>query len=475
MRGTQPVAGSDAACPGMMALSAGFPSSSSPACGVHGTSSSPGPSVDDSAASCHGLFSSPQDKPVLAPPLFIFQRMTTPAKRRSEEEGSGAGVNKRVRSLTYPSLLSRSRKGPYDGVRRVRSSSLSFPPSLPVSRSNVFMPSDLRNPNKAAANTVSPQAKVKRMLLQPALLVTPGQWSVRDVPHLRQGRVNTNEDISTVTIDFPSSTEQRTLPQASRSLLERESAIAGRFQFVFGENMSERVLSPQKSQSGEDMSDSDCSSDSDSSSSEDTDKMTVRSSLWESAAAYTATCKRRCLLKRVRVVTGEENESNVVQLTCKLFVLERGTHSWSERGRGVLRLNDLETGTEGCLQSRMVMRHQGSLKVILNTKLYPHTHVRRPARRNLQVTATDLETHTVRVFLVQASARDIARLYVAIHHRLVALRCLNTETQVFRDREGHCSSEEEEEEEKTREEPGFYTHTMSSDCSWRSSHSRFCS
>lgn len=105
------------------------------------------------------------------------------------------------------------------------------------------------------------------------------------------------------------------------------------------------------------------------------------------------------------------------------------------------------------------MRHQGSLKLILNTKLYPHTHLRRPARRNLQVTATDLETHSVRVFLVQASARDIARLYVAIHHRLVALRC---GTAMFRDRDGHCSSEEDnEEEEKTNEEAVLITHTRS--------------
>lgn len=106
------------------------------------------------------------------------------------------------------------------------------------------------------------------------------------------------------------------------------------------------------------------------------------------------------------------------------------------------------------------MRHQGSLKLILNTKLYPHTHLRRPARRNLQVTATDLETHSVRVFLVQASARDIARLYMAIHHRLVALRC---STAIFRDREGHFSSEEDNnnEEEKTNEEAVLITNTRS--------------
>uniref|UniRef100_A0A4W5Q0G9 RanBD1 domain-containing protein n=1 Tax=Hucho hucho TaxID=62062 RepID=A0A4W5Q0G9_9TELE len=98
------------------------------------------------------------------------------------------------------------------------------------------------------------------------------------------------------------------------------------------------------------------------------------------------------------------------------------------------------------------MRHQGSLKVVLNTKLWPHTHLRRPARRNLQVTATDVETQAVRVFLIQASASDVARLYVAIHHRLVALRTSAAGREAGaaggRTREGHCNSENEEEEEQ---------------------------
>ena len=105
-----------------------------------------------------------------------------------------------------------------------------------------------------------------------------------------------------------------------------------------------------------------------------------------------------------------------------------------------------------------VMRHQGSLKVILNTKLWPHTHLRRPGRRNLQVTATDVDSQAMRVFLVQASARDVARLYVAIHHRLVALRggtgsgLEGAPGEGALPREGHCYSENEEEEDEDEEE-----------------------
>ncbi|XP_030624243.1 ran-binding protein 3-like isoform X1 [Chanos chanos] len=499
MRGNQLSPASDAAsCPRMMSLSSDFRSDAlgpaSTTSDVRGTTTLSAPSHGQlSTTDCSTPVSCAQssvyplarDRPVLAPPVFIFQKVPTPVKRRAEsEDGSvvGTGVSKRIRSLTYPSLCNRARIGPSDNGRRARSASLSFPPPLPVSRSNVFMPSNMCNLNKVSPGPVLPRVKVRRTLLRPALLVAPQPWKSQVLPHLTEVSLEAAEDLSRVTIDPPSSTcalNQRAWPQENRNFSATDTSASEGVQFVFGENMSERVLSPTKTPYSEEMTDSDCSSsDSESSSSDLTHKLAVRRTLWESAAAYTASCGRRCLLKQVQVFTGEEKESNVVQLTCKLFVLEKGTQSWSERGRGVLRLNDLAIGTKGTLQSRIVMRHQGSLKVILNTKLWPHTQLRRPARRNLQVTATDLESHAVRVFLIQASAKDIARLYVAIHHRLVALRCsaagLGGDSAGLRDREGHCSSEDEEEEEDRRqpvkEEKVLKTHMRMVDCSRKHSY-----
>ncbi|XP_076842689.1 ran-binding protein 3-like [Brachyhypopomus gauderio] len=473
---------SDIACPGMMmSLS---PDGPTDALGIepHRSALSTGPPVDvsrSSIARCLDSVCSPlQAKPVLAPPMFIFQRITAPVKRRYEDEGSGAGMNKRVRSLTCPSLPSRPRKAlPCDNGRRVRSISLSFPPPLPVSRTNVFMPSSIRHLITGSASTVCSRAKVKSPLPRPPALPEPERWHSHSVPHHSRVSRGTAKDLSGIPVVLPSSSystmEKQPLPQTSRT----PSQTTGGSQFVFGENMSERVLSPQKSPCSEEMSETECSStDSDSSSSEASNAMTVQSTLWESAAAYTNACRRRCLPRQVRVFTGEEKESNVVQLTCKLFVLERGTQSWRERGRGVLRLNDLKRGVKGCLQSRMVMRREGNLKVILNTKLYAHTHLRRPARRNLQVTATDTESGDVRVFLIQASARDVARLYVAVHHRLVALRCSSGATAPT-DPDGPRSGEEEEgdeEEEKAEEEKVLITHVRSGGCNWRQSHSPLC-
>ncbi|XP_055722916.1 ran-binding protein 3-like isoform X3 [Salvelinus fontinalis] len=417
------------------------------------------------------------EKTVLAPPVFVFQKsFTLSMKRRAErwEEGSVVGIspNKRVRSFTYPNPNSRMRKGSCDGSRRVRTNSHSFPPPPPV----------------------TPLNRVRRSLLQPARLLAPQPWNISLQPHpsevfynslrpltqsetrkLSQVSHDPSNDVSSISTDRPPTVgvlHQKKPHQVHRS--KPDGTTSDRVQFVFGENMSERVLRPQKSPSSED---SDCSSDSDSSTSDSSHKGAVWSSLRESAAAYTASCGRQHVLRlrRVQLFTGEEKESNVVQLTCRLFVLEKGTPSWTERGRGVLRLNDLASGTKRGLQSRIVMRHQGSLKVILNTKLWPHTHLRRPARRNLQVTATDVETQAVRVFLIQASARDVARLYVAIHHRLVALRASAAEREAEaaggRTREGHCNSENEEEEEeerqqKEREERLLLTRLRPVVCDW---------
>ncbi|XP_026859273.2 ran-binding protein 3-like isoform X2 [Electrophorus electricus] len=474
----------------MMSLSADGPTGapSAPADTVCGSAGPPADVSRSSVARCARDSVCPplQAKPILTPPMFTFQRINAPVKRRSEEELNGTGMNKRARSLTCPSLLSWPRKVPCNNGRRVRSCSLSCLSPSPVSGTNVFMPSNMHRLISGSASTVSPRAKVKNTQPRPSTPPEPKHWRAYNMPHLSRVSGDTAEDLSRVTVSLPSSDspmEQQTPPKTSRTLSQTTVDVAGSIQFVFGENMSERVLSPQKSPCGEEMSGTDCSSnDSDSSSSEASNTMTVQSTLWESAAAYTNACRRRCLPKQVKVFTGEENESNVVQLTCKLFVLERGSHSWRERGRGILRLNDLKRGARGCLQSRMVMRHEGNLKVILNTKLYAHTHLRRPTRCNLQLTATDVESRGVRVFLIQASARDVARLYVAVHHRLVALRCSSasvalgdgdTETALA-DRDGPCSNEEEEddEEEEAEEDAIFITHVRSGDCNWRHSHSR---
>lgn len=95
-------------------------------------------------------------------------------------------------------------------------------------------------------------------------------------------------------------------------------------------------------------------------------------SLSESAREYEesrAAVKRK--FEEVEVITGEEGETNVLQVGCKLFSFDKASGNWQERGQGNLRLNDFEVkdGKESYTQSRLVFRTVGGLRVILNTKV----------------------------------------------------------------------------------------------------------
>ncbi|XP_047633323.1 ran-binding protein 3 isoform X1 [Phacochoerus africanus] len=205
------------------------------------------------------------------------------------------------------------------------------------------------------------------------------------------------------------------------------SADAACSKFIFGQNMSERVLSPPKL--NEVSSDANreniaAESGSESSSQEATPEKAnnVAESLAESAAAYTKATARKCLLEKVEVITGEEAESNVLQIQCKLFVFDKTSQSWVERGRGLLRLNDMASTDDGTLQSRLVMRTQGSLRLILNTKLWAQMQIDKASEKSIRITAMDTEDQGVKVFLISASSKDTGQLYAALHHRILALR-----------------------------------------------------
>ncbi|XP_060037985.1 ran-binding protein 3 isoform X2 [Erinaceus europaeus] len=196
----------------------------------------------------------------------------------------------------------------------------------------------------------------------------------------------------------------------------------GGSKFVFGQNMSERVLSPPKpNEAGADASRDSTAAESGSESTSQ-EAAPEKESLAESAAAYTKATARGCLLEKVDVVTGEEAESNVLQMQCKLFVFDKTSQSWVERGRGLLRLNDMAAADDGALQSRLVMRTQGSLRLILNTKLWARMQVDKASEKSVRLTASDAEDQAVRVFLISASSKDTGQLFAALHHRILALR-----------------------------------------------------
>lgn len=112
-------------------------------------------------------------------------------------------------------------------------------------------------------------------------------------------------------------------------------------------------------------------------------------------------------------ITGEEGEINVMQISCRLFAWEAG--SWRERGRGVLRLNDAPAGSGGA--ARLVARVAGSLRVVLNTKLWPDMVVERAGTKSLRITAVDAQQQ-IKLFLIMGAPGDIVQLYRALTARV---------------------------------------------------------
>ncbi|XP_063408780.1 ran-binding protein 3-like [Mytilus trossulus] len=199
---------------------------------------------------------------------------------------------------------------------------------------------------------------------------------------------------------------------------KRDSSESSK-EFVFGQNLAERVVQSSTSPDDENK-DKDLSDDEEAEAGKCIEKA---KSLEESAREFQAKYERKTELKEVEIKTGEEGESNVLQATGKLFVFDSANQNWIERGRGSLRLNDLRSssgmGTE--FHSRLVMRTQGSLRVILNTKIWPGMTVEKASQKSLRITATDSD-EGVKVFLINTSIKDSENIMRAVDWRIQQLR-----------------------------------------------------
>ncbi|XP_076004386.1 ran-binding protein 3b isoform X3 [Genypterus blacodes] len=408
-----------------------------------------------------------EDKPAIAPPVFVFQK--DKAQKRTAEGSSaedGEDSDKDEGSYCPP-------------VKRERTSS--FPPPHSVPKNNVFMPSSfcqsptgnsdsepeekpvgfrLKPPtliHGQAPSSGVPSQKPKeqqRSVLRPAVLQAPtpklhsesnsscGTNGVKKSsdgasvpPSLFFNNTEHPEDPATSPVEENSTDDPlKDETEGTNYFLQYISTPSSKnatnstdtgAKFVFGQNMSERVLSPPKGESSnEENKEASVAPASEPSSQEATPEKvnSVTESLEESAAAYTKATAKKCILEKVDVKTGEESESNVLQMQCKLFVFEKTAQSWIERGRGLLRLNDMASTDDGTLQSRLVMRTQGSLRLILNTKLWPQMQVDKASEKSVRITAMDTEDQGVKVFLISGSSKDVGQLAAALHHRILALK-----------------------------------------------------
>lgn len=209
--------------------------------------------------------------------------------------------------------------------------------------------------------------------------------------------------------------------------------------FVFGQNLHERVADAAVSNEGVPKANgatsemlfssvlqrelSDRNSDS---GGEEREKK----SLSEAAREYEESRAVKRKYEEVAVITGEEEECNVLQMNCKLFAFDNVNSTWVERGRGTLRVNDMPVGTK--TQSRVVMRTVGSLRVVLNTKIWAGMSVDKPSAKSVRLTAMD-SSGQIKVFLVMAGSKEIDQLYKTLDWRVTNQKKLSAVTNVNSD------------------------------------------
>lgn len=380
------------------------------------------------------------DNSLLAQPAFAQDKKERSFKRHAgdlvlkSEHGLCVHEEKRLRSssFTFRPSSSSSETGPSE--KRVRSSSFSllttFPPNQPALKNNVFMPSTLlpeRTQRNNKEELLHTWTVIKPATLQPPQVIVSSDIESSQ-PGTEEKIVEEKSKALVNNAEQPKSAHGSTcIRMETRSRMQPFDHMPHKYtaDFVFGENMEKRVMSPKRptpSQTRVPL----CRRESTSSRLSNNrnwpyTKHRLHTSLVESAAAYTSRPRMKYELDQVNVITGEESERNVLQISCKLFVFNKENQVWTERGRGYLRLNDMVVKDDGPLRSRIVMRNHGNLKLILNSKIFNEMKLERANRKSLRISATDLTDNSLKVFLVQASVKDAACLHAAIHHRLIAM------------------------------------------------------
>uniref|UniRef100_A0A673LR14 Ran-binding protein 3-like n=1 Tax=Sinocyclocheilus rhinocerous TaxID=307959 RepID=A0A673LR14_9TELE len=422
------------------------------------------------------------ETPAVAPPVFVFQKDKA-QKRSAEGSSTEDGEDSDKEDGSYSPAAKRGRRSPFTQFppsHSVSKNNVFMPSSFcqsPTGNSDSepeektvgfrLKPPTLIHGQAPSAGVPSPKPKeAQRSILRPPVLQPPparsppqnntsksssnGAKNLSDGGAECEGNSETpaagtqDNDVTSVAnscvlsesgdcLLAENSEETNYFLQCITSSAQKpDSSNANSVKFVFGQNMLDRVLALPKFSteppggSREPQPEMGLFSQISSSQDQTVEKSdTMKESLEESAARHEAHKPQKCLLERVEVRTGEESESNVLQMQCKLFVFEMLSQSWVERGCGVLRLNDIASADDGTLQSRLVMRTQGSLRVILNTKLWPQMQVDKASEKSLRITAMDTEEQDVKVFLISSSSKDAAQLFAALHHRILALRSIS--------------------------------------------------
>ncbi|XP_064549270.1 ran-binding protein 3 [Drosophila montana] len=218
--------------------------------------------------------------------------------------------------------------------------------------------------------------------------------------------------------------------------------------FIFGQNVHERVV-------GENVSTESNAEAASSGTAEATSSQLLFSSVIQKAAQSTDNNKdtseakslndvareyeesraQKRKYEEVETFTGEENEINIADVSCKLFAFV--SSNWEERGRGSLRLNDAKDERD-C--SRVVFRTSGNLRLLVNTKVWAAMVAERASQKSLRLTAMD-NTGTVKIFLAMGRPADIAQVHKALSERIAKRKLTHPDECAMAEAKNGISSE----------------------------------
>jgi len=270
----------------------------------------------------------------------------------------------------------------------------------------LIRPSAFKFGSPTAASTPSFTASTNNFVLRPAKLIPSSAGksasAAATTPASPEREISTPQFVPLEKEESSGTEEKIEVPQATQ---EESNANPN---FVFGSNLSERVNIPEggvvagqkRKIPNED----------------DEEEVVKKPSVEEVPLG----------------VTGEEHEVNAMQLHCRLFIFDGTNGSWVERGRGLLRLNDSKEDAD---VSRLIIRSKGSLRVMLNTKVWEGMRVEKAGDKSVRIMAVDLEansevdnserdpdaaqTNALRIFLIMTtSVSDAYALTAALESRV---------------------------------------------------------
>ncbi|CAF0958697.1 unnamed protein product [Didymodactylos carnosus] len=151
-------------------------------------------------------------------------------------------------------------------------------------------------------------------------------------------------------------------------------------------------------------------------------ELKVPQSLIESAAEYES--KRSSGLTNIQgdTSTGEEDEITKFQMGGKLFVYNSEKQQFTERGYGILKINDRFDEQTNRYHSRLIMRLDKSFRVILNSTIVPKMTVERATDRSVRFGAQD--DNVLRVFVIKGTSFDCSAFQSELKTRIQTIERL---------------------------------------------------